>query len=186
MIMTRTVNICLLSALLVTGGAVHAQQKGKTKENTAPAPAARKVFYPPVYLGNSDYWRGPIKKEVFDQLMQQGLTAHDSSGNKYKVLAFDFTYAEHVLSEDNTGYPTITTDYLIMPCHGNMLDTGIVATKSAEQSLVGEKTPGIFERTKAGDSVFFDHIKVVKYINNQPEGVEKAIIGRGMKFAITK
>ena len=158
--------------------AVAAQQKtaGKkeVKQVEKSAPAGKKVLLPYVYLGNSTYKSGAIQKKVFDDLLKQGLTAHDSLGNKYKVTGFEFSYGERSLYEDSLGTPMIVTDYLTEYCTGNTVTPGIAAS--------------LPDRTKAGDSVYFDGIRVLKYLNNSTETVpaNETTLGMGMKFGIIK
>ena len=154
-----------------------AQQKTVAKNNANPAdkhtPTGKKVLLPYVYLGSTEYRGGRIQKSVFDELIKQGLTAHDSLGNKYKVLGFDFSYGERNLYEDSLGNSEVLTDYLTEYCTGNTLTSGVAASLS--------------ERSKPGDSVYFDGVRVLKLINaTETAPATDVTLGVGMKFVITK
>ena len=119
----------------------------------------------PVYLGKSDFYNGNISKRMFDSLVMQGVTSKDSTGKVYTVTQFGFTYAERNLYEDSVGNPIIVADYLADICFGDTLN-----------ALLKANMP---ERTKAGDTVFFDGI-----ILKSPEGNNAR--GKAMKFVLTK
>src|ERR1700733_2224366 len=110
MMMHRTVTILLLFLLMITGSNLSAQQK-KPGDHPQNNNKSVHVFKPPVYLGHSEYTGGPIKKEVFNNLMKQGLTSHDSLGNHYRILGFDFGYAERKLYEDSVGNLVTLVDF---------------------------------------------------------------------------
>lgn len=105
-----------------------------------------KVISP--YLGYSGYSGGTIPKKVFDSLLRQGVTAKDSTGMIYKVAGFTFGYGERNLYEDSTGKLVILTDYVSEICMGDTLSTVF-------QNYVFKDN-----RTKGGDTAYFDNIKV--------------------------
>ena len=107
----------------------------------------------PVYLGKSEVMGGVMSKQQFDSLIKQGLTSRDNTGAVYKVKGFMFGYKEPNLYEDEEGNLMIYTDYWGEYCVGDTLTTLISST--------------LFDRTKAGDTLFFDRIKI-----ESPAGVE--------------
>jgi len=167
--MPMKLKLWLVLVLLVAVTKLVAQQA----KDSAPHKAAHKIFRPPTYLGNSDYCRGTIRKAELDQLLKQGISCHDSTGRKYKVLGFDFTYAERNLYEDSVGNLEVLSEYLNEHCPGDTLAASISAT--------------IYDRTKAGDTVFVDNVLVVRYNkNNQPMPDSTAFLGRGIKLVVIK
>lgn len=119
------------------------------------------------YLGISNLNGGLIKKQIFDSLIKQGLTAKDSLGKPCKVLGFTFSYGERNIYEDANGRPTVMTDYLSEYCIGDTLST-------AFQNFVFKDN-----RTKHGDTLYFDHIKI-----RDTKGVIS--INNKMRFILTK
>lgn len=160
--MKRTTTYMLLAALTVfISISVWAQtKKGEDKKAAKP-----KVVYTPVYLGNSELSGGKISKRVFDSLLRQGLTSRDSAGKVFTVNGFIFNYGERVLYEDSIGNPIVLTDNLEQYCYGDSLNTFL--------------KNNITERSKPGDTAYFDRIVVIA-----PEGYQGN--GRPMKFVITK
>jgi len=174
--MNRTVKILFLVLSVAVGLNLWAQQKSNGKaDDKGGAMAGKNILLPTVYLGRSEYHGGPIKKEEFDRLLKQGLTSHDSSGNKYKVVAFDFNYGERQLYEDSIGNLKVMVDLVYEHCPGDTITSNVSAS--------------IYDRTKAGDTVYIDRVTVVKYLSNksnktQPDSA--AIGARGMKCVIVK
>ena len=177
--MRRAINIFTITFLTVCCLKLFAQQiAGKAAAKTNEKP--RKLFIPPVYLGHSAYSGGAIRKQLFDSLLKQGLSAHDSLGNIYRVAGFDFSYAERNLYEDSVANLVVLTDFQSEYCPGD--------TISLDLSLATETSPSIYQRTKAGDTVYFDHIRLFAQHGNKifPSLDTLPILGRGMKFTITK
>jgi hypothetical protein len=176
MTMKYTACLLMLVCTMATTAKSYAQQHAAKEENAAKKPAAtgKKFILPYVYLGNSQYKGGQIRKEDFDALLKLGLTAHDSLGNRYKVVGFEFSYGEKSLYEDSIGNNMVVTDYLTEFCPG---DTVTQAVSSS-----------IYQRTKPGDSAYFDGIRVLKYLGNSSQTVpaKETTLGMGMKFAIIK
>lgn len=162
----------ILSCLVILAFSSPARQAaGKTGKGDKPA--AKKHYLPWVFLGNSSYKGGPINKDDFKNLLKDGLTARDTFGVKYKVIGFEFSYGERNLYEDSAGNSMILTDYLTEFCPGNMVTPTVAASMA--------------DRVKAGDSVYFDQIKVLRYINaTETVPASDAILGIGMKFGLTK
>lgn len=167
--MNGRVRNCLLPALILLCTGAHAQVAGtgtpKKKVN---------VFKPTVYFGQSGIASGTISKSQFESLIKSGLTSKDSSGKKYKVVGFDFTYAERNLYEDSVGNLMITADYMNEHCNGDTLSPSL--------------TENLADRIKAGDTAFIDHIMVVRYKNksNEPMPDSTAFLAKSMKLIISR
>lgn len=144
-----------LALLAVTG--VIAQEKKAEKPKPKPVP---------VYLGKSNYRDTTISERKFDELLREGLTSRDSLGNEYRVLSYLLTYGERNLYEDSVGNLMMLTDLLTHPCDS------------------GAKPPGfllqnIIERSKPGDTVYFDQVTV-----KAPEGYNAN--GKSLRLVLTK
>jgi hypothetical protein len=176
--MKRTVNILLLVFSSAVCLNLFAQQKGK----------AKRIFKPMVYLGQSQVSGGPIKKEEFNTLLKQGLTSRDSLGDKYKIVSFDFIYGERTLYEDSVGNLKVLVDFNTSYCPGDTITYDMARTIHAEQSKTGEESPGIYDRIKPGDTIYFDHIRVERLAKNSVISLSDTIpiAGKGMKFWIVK
>ena len=173
----RTVQVFLFIFLSAVGYHLLAQQKlngnadgkGQTASNT------KKILFPTVYLGRSEFKGGLISKAEFDRLLKQGLTSTDSLGNKYKVVDFDFNYIERELYEDSIGNMKVMTEILFEHCKGDTVTSNI--------------SSGIYSRSKAGDTVYIDQVSVVRYKNgkgNKPVFESTVLGARGIKCIITK
>ncbi len=172
MIMDRTVKILLLVVLVAFGLNLWAQQKAGAKAD-GKGKSTSNILLPTVYLGKSDYSGGNIRKDDFDRLLKQGLTSRDSAGNKYKVMSFDFNYVERELYEDSIGNLKIMADVYFEYCPGDTISGNIAAS--------------IYDRVKAGDTIYVDRVKVAKYLNKSMKATDTLVIGaKGMKFVITK
>ena len=184
----RIVNIVLCLLLTLTHKTTLAQEKTNNGKDAKPA------FMPPVFLGRSDYKGGPIKNATFNALLKQGLTCHDSLGNKYRVIGFDFGYNERKIYEDSVGNLIAVMDFSSEHCKGDTLSAELSTTRNTiiADHLDGDPdasdvSKSIYERTKPGDTVYFDHIMVAKYINAKETLPDtKAVKGRNMKFYFVK
>lgn len=157
--MKRTYHILiLLFALVALHAIAQTKDKDKDKKEQKPKPI-------PVYLGNTNLDDGKISVSEFNKLIKQGLTSKDSLGRPYRVDGFLLTYAERNLYEDSVGKLMWVTDFLSEICYGDSLSTFL--------------KQNITERSKPGDTVYFDQITVIS-----PEG--KGTHGKGMRFALTK
>jgi hypothetical protein len=155
----KTLAIPVLVIMLVAGIALNVwAEEQKDKEKSKPKPI-------PVFLGRTDIFDGKIPKKIFDSLLKQGLTSKDSLGRAFKVDGFLLTYGERNLYEDSIGRPLVITDLLSEVCYGD--------------TLRRELLENILDRSKAGDTVYFDQITVIS-----PEG--KGAHGRGMRLIIGK
>jgi hypothetical protein len=142
--------------------------KGTTQKQTAKSDSPRpkyKFKASPVFLGNSDLRDGAISKKMFDSLILDGLTATDSAGIKASVLQFAFYYKERNLYEDSVGNYYVGTELLTDFSKSNKLNTYMLNS--------------LLERTKKGDTAFFDDILV-----RLPDSL--IIQGIPMKFVIEK
>lgn len=168
--MSRIVSVLLSVLLLVVCQNAGAQQrKATTAKASATNVTQKKLFLPQAYLGNSDYKGGAIKRDELSKLLRQGLTSRDSLGNRYKVTGFEFSYAERMLYEDSISNVMVLVDYMTEYCPGDTLTGGISSS--------------IYDRIKAGDTVYFERISVLRDNSNTGGDV---IAGKGMKFVITK
>lgn len=176
--MKRTVSILLVVCMMAFTVTLWAQQgkkkaAGKAESTTTAAAVLPKAVRIPVYLGHSSFTGGRIPKQVFDSLLKQGLTAHDSLGVAYRVLAFDINYAESQMYEDSVGNLMRLTDYQLEFCPGDTITAGIAAS--------------IYQRTKEGDTMYFDHIKLAKFSDNVVYSSDSNYTtGKGMIFEISK
>ena len=192
--MHRLVTILLLALLIITGSDLSAQQKKTDNKQPQNNKKSSNILKPLVYLGNSDYTGGPIKKDVFNNFLKQGLVAHDSLGNKYRVIGFNFGYAERNLYEDSVGNLVTMTDYSFEYCAGDTVSGDISHTKNTAITNYLDGDPdnydvskSIYNRVKPGDTIYFDQIKVVKYINaTQSLPDSAAVLGRSLKCWIIK
>lgn len=193
--MYRIVTILLLFLLLITGSNLSAQQKKPGEQHPQNNNKNAHIFKPPVYLGKSEYTGGPIKRDVFNNLMKQGLMSHDSLGNNYRIVGFDFGYAERKLYEDSVGNLITMMDFLSEHCPGDTLAADITQTRSVQITNYLDGSPdssedvsrSIYNRVKLGDTLYFDKVLVSRYINTtQSLPDTSAILSRNMKFWIVK
>ncbi len=158
--------ILLLSGVLFGAVSLWAQTKNtKGPDDKAANKSKPKAYLIPVYLGNSNVSEGNITKRMFDSLLVQGLTSHDTTGKTYKVSGFAFSYGERNLYEDSVGKLMVLTDYLTEYCFGDTLSPFLKVN--------------IPERSKPGDTVYIDQVGLIS-----PEG--KPADGRSMRLVITK
>lgn len=141
---------------------VYAQKPAVKKPAVKSRPVVPSVA---TYLGNTSLAGGMIGKRTFDSLIRRGISARDSSGKVWKVQGFQFTYAERGIYEDSVGNPVLMTDYLTEYCFGDTLSRNIALILPT--------------KSKAGDTVFVERIKVVK-----PAGGEA--VGKPMRFVLTR
>jgi len=174
--MSRTIPVLLLISSLAIGLNLLAGQKE--------VKTGKKMFMPPVYIGNSDYSGGPIQREKFVSLMKQGLISHDSLGNKYKIIGFQFSYAEPKIYEDSVGNLIKVTDFNSEFCMGDTL--GADLTTYGDTSQGQDVTLSLYQRVKGGDTLYFDHIMVEKRGKNSLMSIADTIPieGRAVKCVI--
>lgn len=156
-----SIMVLLMLALPSFAQKVEGEDK-KEKENKEKKKEMPRV---PVYLGFSSLQEGPIPHHVFDSLMAQGLKARDTAGLEYEVNGFLLGFAERNLYEDSVGNLMVITDQHSHYCFGDSLD-----------SFLQKNLPS---RTKPGDTLYFDNIKLT-----HPEGFH--IYGQPMKFVLTR
>ncbi len=143
-------------------------------ENNKDTIKKKVVIVPHVYLGHSDFDGGKIKKQKFDSLMKQGISSHDSLGKEYKIIGFTFNYAEKNIYEDVNANLVVMVDYSLEYCKGDTLSSTI--------------SNSLYSRTKPGDTIYLDHIMVLKHKGEtteyQPDST--AILGKNLVCIITK
>lgn len=152
---------------------LYAQQKPKTVRGAKPAAqtgekAPAKLYRPKVYMGNSEYSGGDIKRSVFDSLMAQGIRAQDSTGRRYLVLDFVLNYAERNMYEDSAGYLMVMTDLSSMQIKGDRIDAGLASS--------------LKERIKGGDTMFIERIRLATIPPAKPD----TLAGMPLKCVIIK
>ena len=160
--MKKPTRYFVFALLLATTATVWAQDKKGAEKAKAVKP---KVIPIPVYLGNSTIDGGKLSKQTFDSLLGQGLKGKDSLGGIFKVNGFAFTYAERNLYEDSIGNPIVVTDNLGEYCFGDTLSTFVLGN--------------IRDRSKGGDTVYFDNISLTA-----PDG--KGAWGKSIRLVLTK
>jgi hypothetical protein len=158
----RRIPLLLAGAALFLITAAYAQNKGAKKVvQTKPVAPSKPVME--VTLGQSERVGGNISKREFDAMAPQGVRIKNPQGAF--IEGFSFTYGERNMYEDSAGNPKPVTDYLTEYCMGDTLSPIISHT--------------IAERTKPGDTAYYDDIHI-----RLPNG--KPAIGRAMKFVITR
>ena len=124
---------------------------------------------PKLYLGRSEFSGGKLGAKAFDSLLKQGIHSHDSLGNEFKVLGFNFSYAERRLFEDSVGDLKWQIDFSSEYCPGDTITSNVAES--------------IYRRIKHGDTVFIEHAVVVKPNLNRPNDT---LFGRALKCEIIK
>ena len=165
----------LLGMLLLLGlctTATAQQHKQSPKDSVAAAKKPKKLLLPQAYLGSSKQVDGAMQKDLLAELLQQKLTSKDSAGNSYTVTGFRFGYSERVLYEDSVGNLMVLTDFLTEYCAGDTLPANI--------------TNSLFDRLKAGDTVHFNQITLMKNSTGKDKADYREIAGRGLKILITE
>ena len=184
--MYRKAYLPLIILLTLIGLKLLAQQTAAGKKS--------RVFIPPVYLGHSDLKGGPIKKDQFNSLLKQGISCHDSAGNNYRIVSFDFGYSERRLYEDSVGNNVTMMDYSAEFCMGDTIGTDISTTRApaVKDPFFGDQdssdiSKSIYDRVKPGDTVYFYHVVVAKYIDATTSLPDSSGIRAGsMKFYFVK
>lgn len=118
------------------------------------------------FLADGRTATGTISKAAFDSLLAFPLIAKDTLGREHKVLNFSFGYAERGLFEDSTGKLKIMTDYF--------------ATESEHGTLPEFWLKNIRERSKAGDTAYFDEV-----ISNYTDTGKVFFYAEPLKLVIT-
>ena len=186
--MNRITNILLILFAVVFGLGLCSYRKADKQ----PQHSAAKIYMPDVYLGHSEFKNGPIQKNLFIDLMKQGLTAHGTKGDVYRVTGFDFSYAEQKLYEDSAGNVVMMVDLSSEYCAGDTLSSDIAyATNMLKSVYLNDSSDipkGIYDRIKPGDTVYFDHIKLVEAAKSATLALSDTttIAGRGIKLWIVK
>ncbi len=161
--------IALCTALLFSTATVPAQRARSGRAKAVPAGGPDKGQATPrvaaIFLGRSSISGGAISKRTFDSLAAQGVRAADEAGTALPVRAFDFSFAERGFYEDSVGNPIVVVDQISERCLGDTLPPYIAYT--------------LPERTKPGDTIRFDRVRVTL-----PDGREGS--GKAMLFVLTR
>lgn len=152
---SRLLTLVLLCAL-VPFRFVAAQDSDKNK---------KVVVGPPMALGNSGDTGSTMTATLFNTIARQGLKVADPKYGGAVVTGFSFTYGEHNVYEDSAGNFMGVIDYLTEYCPGDTLTVAIAAS--------------LIDRTKAGDTAYFDDIHL-----RLADG--KTMIGKPLKIAIVR
>lgn len=115
------------------------------------AQQSKVVYSGQSYMGDKKTQSGTISKAQFDSLIALPLYSVDTGGNTYQCSDFTFTYAERALYQDSLGHPLVTTDYF--------------STNSAAGRLDSFWLNHIREKSKAGDTAYFDNIAVIDSVS---------------------
>lgn len=153
----------LATALQLTAG-VCAFAQGRADEKAAQSAAQKKAPPAAVFLGSSEQAGGVIPDQLFDSLGRLPLTARDKDGKPAQVLAFTVTFAERTLAEDSAGNPLVAVDVFSEKCTGDTLSTVL--------------RNNLFDRTKPGDTVWYEHIRVSTAAGETGGKPMKFVIGR--------
>lgn len=166
----RSFQILLGLGMLVLSATLWAQQKGgQAKGKPAVAPKKATIYRPRVYLGQSEFAGGDITTQQFTSLMKQGLKSVDSTGKSLKVVDFMFSYAERSMFEDEQEQLKVMTEVSSEYCIGDTLSPII--------------SSNIYERIKRGDTVYFEHIHLLR---NGKNGQQDTVYGKGFKCVFVK
>jgi hypothetical protein len=158
--------LCIAFSVAALAGNMVANAQRKP---VAPKPVVhKKVFMPQAYIGDSDFMGGVIKKDQLATLLRKGITARDSSGNRYKVAGFEFAYAEQMLYEDSLGNLLTMFDYNYEYCPGDTLSTAVSSS--------------VLSRFKSGDTLYINRVTVMKPL----QGGNTEIAAKGVKAVLTK
>ncbi len=157
---TRSVYLSIILVASILAVNVHAQKKqkepaksiaknadDKKTDNMANKRKSINLYRPKVYLGNSEFCGGPIKRATFDSLISHGLKCYDSMGRPFRIISYYINFYEHQFYEDASGNLTIMTDKSGELCHGD--------------SLTQVKIESLRSRVKFGDTVIFESIRML-------------------------
>ncbi len=176
--MKHTPKIIIVFFLALYCYSVSGQKKNKKNvpnaENIKDTIKKKVVIVPHAYLGHSDFEGGKIKKQKFDSLMKQGISSRDTLGKEYKIIGFTFNYAEKNIYEDVNANLVVMVDYSLEYCKGD--------------TLANTVSNSLYSRTKPGDTIYLDHIMVVKHIGETTEyqADSAAILAKNLVCIITK
>jgi hypothetical protein len=169
----------LLSLLIATSIAMYGQKKpsksGEVRNKELDVTKKKiRIMKPDVFLGSSSFSGGFIQRDSFNLLARMPLSASDSFGNKYKVIGFDFTYAERNIYEDSVANLVVLVDYIYEYCPGDTLPTGI------KQNLL--------ERTKRGDTAYINKVRLVRYLKAEQRYANDtdAVYGKEIKCVLMR
>jgi len=152
--------VILVGTLAVWQYATAQKAKSKLPKRVVTTRPVEKLQEVDVRFGSAGLNGGEISKQQFDALAKEGLFLPGGG----TIQGFNFLYAERSRYEDSIGNPILVTDYLNEYCLGSKLSEGVLSS--------------LFERTKPGDTAYFDQIKVITAAGTKAKGTN-------MKFVLT-
>lgn len=161
--MKQKLSAIVLALGLMLFGVASAQKPADAKGSVT-KPVAKKLPEAVVFLGTTALDGGVIPDAVFDSLAHLPITARAKDGSVAQVLGYTLTFAERTLAEDSAGNPILSVDYFSEICTGDTLSTVL--------------KNNIFDRTKPGDTVWYDRIQVATAAGQTG--------GKTMKFVLVR
>lgn len=161
--MKQKFSAVVLTLSLAHFSASFAQQAADAK-GSATNSAAKKLPEAAVFLGTTTLDGGVIPDAIFDSLARMPITARAKDGSVAQVVGYTLTFAERTLAEDSAGNPILSVDYFSEICTGDTLNTVL--------------KNNIFDRTKPGDTVWYDRIQVATAAGQTGGKTMKFVIGR--------
>ncbi len=139
-------------------------QRAADANDGATKPVAKKIPEAAVFLGSTTLNGGVIPDAVFDSLARLPVTAQAKDGSIAQVLGYTLTFAERSIAEDSVGNPILAVDYFSEICSGDTLNAVL--------------RNNLFDRTKPGDTVWYDRIQVATAAGQTGGKTMKFVIGR--------
>ena len=156
--------VVVVAVTLTFLGSARAQMRADGKTKDAKAAVAKKIPEAAVFLASTILDGGVIPDRVFDSLARQPITARDKSGQPAQVVGYTLTFAERTLAEDSAGRPMLAVDYFSEICNGDTLNAVL--------------RNNLFDRTKPGDTVWYERIQVATAAGQTG--------GKTMKFVLSR
>lgn len=145
-------------------GAARAQMRAEASVKDAKPVVVKKVPEVAVFLASTTIDGGVIPDHVFDSLARQPITARDKNGQPAQIVSYTLTFAERTLVEDSAGSPMLAVDYFSEICNGDTLSAVL--------------RNNLFDRTKPGDTVWYERIQVATATGQTG--------GKTMKFVLSR
>lgn len=161
--MKQKFSAAVLALSLTVLSAAFAQNVADTKGG-ATKPLAKRLPDAAIFLGSTTFDGGVIPDAVFDSLARMPITAKAKDGSVAQVLGYTLTFAERSIAEDSVGNPILAVDYFSEICTGDTLSTVLRLN--------------LFDRTKPGDTVWYDRIQVATAAGQTGGKTMKFVIGR--------
>jgi hypothetical protein len=156
--------VVVLAVVLTAFGAARAQMRANVSAKDAKEIVITKVPEVAVFLASTALDGGVIPDHVFDSLACLPITARDKSGRPAQVVSYTLTFAERTLAEDSAGNPMLAVDYFSEVCNGDTLNAVL--------------RNNLFDRTKPGDTVWYERIQVATAAGQTG--------GKTMKFVLSR